>query len=287
MKRFRNKHRTMHTTLVSKRFVAAVGPNLSSALSRIQFSRIFSIVALGMLAFTADASVISYQDPQNYFPRRYVEATVGYWIQYGGTCQRTIFENNGLDSWSVGAGASSYPCNDPYSLVSSTAVMVSSALTPTGFNVASEVSASSGIYTISGVGYVDFATLLSLNSTTQLKFDFYTDYTGPQNQALSRNFYLSKCSSSNYGTCNQDIPLGIDASANGTQQGYIATLDAGTYYFRASSFLALSGPFNSTGTISGVSQMNYSVTIVPLPAAAWLFGSGLLGLLGLARRKKK
>ena len=25
---------------------------------------------------------------------------------------------------------------------------------------------------------------------------------------------------------------------------------------------------------------------VPLPAAAWLFGSGLLGLVGLARRKK-
>lgn len=27
------------------------------------------------------------------------------------------------------------------------------------------------------------------------------------------------------------------------------------------------------------------VTVVPVPAAAWLFGSGLLGLLGMARRK--
>ena len=25
---------------------------------------------------------------------------------------------------------------------------------------------------------------------------------------------------------------------------------------------------------------------VPIPAAAWLFGSGLLGLVGMARRKK-
>ncbi|MEZ5540851.1 MAG: VPLPA-CTERM sorting domain-containing protein [Pseudomonadota bacterium] len=25
---------------------------------------------------------------------------------------------------------------------------------------------------------------------------------------------------------------------------------------------------------------------VPVPAAAWLFGSGLLGLLGVARRKR-
>jgi hypothetical protein len=27
-------------------------------------------------------------------------------------------------------------------------------------------------------------------------------------------------------------------------------------------------------------------TVVPIPAAIWLFGSGLLGLIGIARRKK-
>jgi len=31
---------------------------------------------------------------------------------------------------------------------------------------------------------------------------------------------------------------------------------------------------------------NYSITAIPVPAAAWLFGSGLLGLIGIARRKK-
>ena len=30
-----------------------------------------------------------------------------------------------------------------------------------------------------------------------------------------------------------------------------------------------------------------SPAVVPIPAAAWLFGSGLLGLIGMARRKKK
>ena len=30
---------------------------------------------------------------------------------------------------------------------------------------------------------------------------------------------------------------------------------------------------------------SYEMTVVPVPAAAWLFGSGLLGLVGLARRK--
>jgi len=29
-----------------------------------------------------------------------------------------------------------------------------------------------------------------------------------------------------------------------------------------------------------------TATVVPVPAAAWLFGSGLLGLIGIARRKK-
>jgi hypothetical protein len=29
-----------------------------------------------------------------------------------------------------------------------------------------------------------------------------------------------------------------------------------------------------------------TVSPVPIPAAVWLFGSGLLGLVGMARRKK-
>ena len=31
---------------------------------------------------------------------------------------------------------------------------------------------------------------------------------------------------------------------------------------------------------------NFGQAAVPVPAAAWLFGSGLLGLVGIARRKK-
>ena len=37
----------------------------------------------------------------------------------------------------------------------------------------------------------------------------------------------------------------------------------------------------------GVSKVElYGVSAVPIPAAVWLFGSGLLGLVGVARRKK-
>ena len=33
-------------------------------------------------------------------------------------------------------------------------------------------------------------------------------------------------------------------------------------------------------------NFDFSTTTVPIPAAVWLFGSGLLGLIGMARRKK-
>jgi len=38
--------------------------------------------------------------------------------------------------------------------------------------------------------------------------------------------------------------------------------------------------------VTGVSFDNIVVSTVPIPPAAWLFGSGLLGLIGVARRKK-
>jgi len=40
-----------------------------------------------------------------------------------------------------------------------------------------------------------------------------------------------------------------------------------------------------TWTLSSNGTLNYAATSVPLPAAAWLFVSGLLGLVGVSRRK--
>jgi hypothetical protein len=40
------------------------------------------------------------------------------------------------------------------------------------------------------------------------------------------------------------------------------------------------------GTLSFSSISTVTFTAVPIPAAAWLFGSGLLGLIGLVRHKK-
>ncbi|MBI5783186.1 MAG: DUF1566 domain-containing protein, partial [Gammaproteobacteria bacterium] len=44
---------------------------------------------------------------------------------------------------------------------------------------------------------------------------------------------------------------------------------------------------DKTGTNYAWAVRDGDVAAVPVPAAAWLFGSGLLGLLGVARRKKQ
>lgn len=53
--------------------------------------------------------------------------------------------------------------------------------------------------------------------------------------------------------------------------------------FSATSYVSL-GANSSVGS-SGCSGVT-DVSEVPLPAAIWLFGSGLIGLVGMARRKK-
>jgi hypothetical protein len=45
---------------------------------------------------------------------------------------------------------------------------------------------------------------------------------------------------------------------------------------------------NNLGNTDRIYVSNFAITetVVPVPAAVWLFGSGLLGLIGMARRKK-
>jgi hypothetical protein len=48
--------------------------------------------------------------------------------------------------------------------------------------------------------------------------------------------------------------------------------------------VALTDPYISFSAI-GMDNISY-VSAIPVPAAVWLFGSGLIGLIGIARRKK-
>lgn len=70
--------------------------------------------------------------------------------------------------------------------------------------------------------------------------------------------------------------------------GPLPTLDF--WHTGSTDFISQIGQFDgydgitSPGTVSGV-WTQFEMTPVPVPAAVWLFGSGLLGLVGIARRK--
>lgn len=96
-----------------------------------------------------------------------------------------------------------------------------------------------------------------------------------------------------------DIKLSFATNGSGFQSGQTVVYEiTGISGLTASSFNFFStpagghGPFltaahvlNTTGAGSGGSGW-IAPTPVPLPAAAWLFGSGLLGLMGIARKRK-
>lgn len=98
-----------------------------------------------------------------------------------------------------------------------------------------------------------------------------------------------------------DFQLSFDTSgSNNFASGQTVSYDiAGISGLTASSFNFLStpaggsGPFltaahvlDTTGAGSGGSGWVAATTTTPLPAAAWLLGTGLLGLAGMARRKR-
>lgn len=61
---------------------------------------------------------------------------------------------------------------------------------------------------------------------------------------------------------------------------------ADTEFFTLDYSIAVNDPQNSFYGITYGLHLEGVVSAVPIPAAAWLFGSGLIGLVGFARRKK-
>ena len=52
-------------------------------------------------------------------------------------------------------------------------------------------------------------------------------------------------------------------------------------------YVSRNGGSNTGATLQAVGGVdNWSAAVVPIPATAWLFGSGLLGLIGISRHKK-
>ncbi len=101
-----------------------------------------------------------------------------------------------------------------------------------------------------------------------------------------------------------NIPL-VDTAGNGPQAGWgqsntgpFSNLQANYYwsgleyvtdfsnawYFRT--YYGLQHHFNKSEFLYGLAVRSGDVSVVPVPAAAWLFGSGLIGLLGMVKRRR-
>ncbi|MCR4347286.1 MAG: VPLPA-CTERM sorting domain-containing protein [Sulfuricaulis sp.] len=87
----------------------------------------------------------------------------------------------------------------------------------------------------------------------------------------------------------QDVTVADDQTyVPGTQAGDVRETDGATWHandFAGFAFLLRADAGRVVTYINPEGWSDY--TVVPVPAAVWLFGSGLLGLAGLARRKKK
>ncbi len=62
-------------------------------------------------------------------------------------------------------------------------------------------------------------------------------------------------------------------------------LPAGPWYNTAGNLLSTLAPAGTYAMAYGISNVTVSPTVIPVPAAVWLFGSGMLGLAGVARRR--
>ncbi len=94
------------------------------------------------------------------------------------------------------------------------------------------------------------------------------------------------------GSFNGNITIGSLLTADFTQLSFYDLTGGDYQFFGDVTYTGGSMMGNLTGgRIDGVTNANSvvaklgQITVVPVPAALWLFGSGLLGLAGIARRK--
>ena len=112
------------------------------------------------------------------------------------------------------------------------------------------------------------------------------DYTfSVEANALTGSVFLGASGNPTLGNGAFQLFAGTASSSN---MNVITTDDWMTFTWRTTLDMGSIdvGLRNRDSAIYSIAFDDYSVTLVPVPAAVWLFGSGLIGLIGVARRKK-
>jgi hypothetical protein len=87
------------------------------------------------------------------------------------------------------------------------------------------------------------------------------------------------------------VTYAVSESSNGVELGISGLLASGAVPYIANqdllvAFSAGSADLNDSSSMAEDSH-HLQMQVVPVPAAAWLFGSGLLGLIAIARQRRK
>ncbi len=89
-----------------------------------------------------------------------------------------------------------------------------------------------------------------------------------------------------------DYNIGIDFNSSSPPPDLIVLTVLTPFSVNADIGLLSTGVYNVNANfyVDGILEQtvtdSFTVSSVPIPAGAWLFGSGLLGLIGIAKRKK-
>ncbi|WP_158675232.1 DUF1566 domain-containing protein [Thiohalobacter thiocyanaticus] len=154
--------------------------------------------------------------------------------------------------------------------------------------------------TVTPIDGTSFNTLFSNNATTDKGYadaDGWVDGSGTPVSEMGHMFYVTL---GNLGFCTpNDTSPGSCVTPTGSglsNTGPFSNVQS-DFYFSGSALGSSNawGFFFRNGTQDAIGQSfsefawavrSGDVSAVPVPAAVWLFGSGLLGLLGLARRQR-
>ena len=137
-----------------------------------------------------------------------------------------------------------------------------------------------GSCTVSGTG----ATPASDGSYTNASYGYLAN--GPTPLATT-TFNTTNAPGCTFGSCLGVNPSGVtpiltDTKTNSNKSYYSTVLGIGGNPMQ-------DGPFGNNYANFDAQELtitSYTPSAIPVPAAVWLFGSGLLGLVGVARRKK-
>lgn len=123
------------------------------------------------------------------------------------------------------------------------------------------------------IGGPQFITIASVTNTFAAPSDFITDFTAAVwntggDGIVNNGDDFAVIGPVAAGPCNVPLCQGMSGTA---------LLDPGSYY------IEMTGDAGATAGYAG----NLSVAETPIPGAVWLFGSGVVGLGALLRRRKK